>query len=188
MYTTSTSLLGRLRQPGEQEAWVRFVKLYTPLLYSWARRVGLQPEDAADLVQDVLTTLVRKMPEFTYDRDKSFRNWLRTVTLNKWRENWRRHRGAVRQESAVGLSNLADPESIDVLEEAEYQHYLARRALRLMQTEFEPTTWKACWEQVVSGRSGAEVAAELGISEGAAYVGKCRVLRRLREELDGLLD
>ena len=61
----------------------RFVELYTPLLYYWARRVGLRRQDAADLVQDVFTLLVRKLPEFTYDRNKRFRAWLRTVTLNR---------------------------------------------------------------------------------------------------------
>jgi RNA polymerase sigma-70 factor (ECF subfamily) len=57
-----------------------------------------------------------------------------------------------------------------------------------MRAEFESSTWTACWEHVVSGRSAADVAAELGISEGAVYVAKCRVLRRLRQELKGLLD
>ena len=85
MNTTSFSLLERLRTPAEQEAWARFVKLYTPLLFRWARGVGLSSEEASDLVQDVLTLLVQKLPEFSYDRQKSFRGWLRTVMLNKWR-------------------------------------------------------------------------------------------------------
>ncbi len=72
--------------------------------------------------------------------------------------------------------------------EREYHSYLAQPALRLMQSEFQPNTSRACWEQVVGGRSAADVAAELGLSEGAVYVAKCRVLRRLRQELDGLTD
>src|SRR5207248_2374355 len=70
MSQTPVSLLERLRRPGEEAAWMRFVELYTPLLYYWGRRAGLQEPDAADLVQDVLTLLVRKLPEFTYDRHK----------------------------------------------------------------------------------------------------------------------
>src|SRR5438876_4447688 len=91
MHSTPVSLLERLRRPAEPEAWGRFVHLYTPLLYYWSRRAGLQPSDAADLVQDVLTTLVQKLPEFRYDEHKSFRAWLRTVTLNKWRDRRKRH-------------------------------------------------------------------------------------------------
>src|SRR5947209_11513540 len=92
MQTTPPSLLEKLRTPGDQQAWQEFVDLYTPLLYQWARRAGLQDPDAADLLQDVFTSLVQKLPEFHYDRQKSFRAWLRTVTLNQWRDN-RKRRG-----------------------------------------------------------------------------------------------
>src|SRR5947207_15381474 len=87
MTKTPASLLERLRQPFEPEAWSRFVALYTPLIYSWARRVGLQEPDAADLVQDVFVTLLQVLPTFAYDRRQSFRKWLRTVTLNRWRKD-----------------------------------------------------------------------------------------------------
>jgi DNA-directed RNA polymerase specialized sigma24 family protein len=76
MTTTPASLLERLRQPFDQESWGRFVALYTPLIYSWGRRVGLPDPDAADLVQDVFTTLIEVLPSFTYDRQKSFRRWI----------------------------------------------------------------------------------------------------------------
>ena len=90
MHTTPVSLLERLRQPGEQEAWRRFVALYTPLLFFWSRRLGLQDADAADLVQDVLVLLYRKLPGLAYDPRRSFRGWVRTVLLNRWRERQRR--------------------------------------------------------------------------------------------------
>src|SRR5262249_2182105 len=73
MHTTPVSLLERVRRLGEQQAWERFVDMYTPLLYHWACRMGMQQSDAADLVQEVFTVLVAKLPEFVYDRQKSFR-------------------------------------------------------------------------------------------------------------------
>lgn len=186
MNTTSASLLQRLRQPGQSEAWARFVDLYTPLLVYWARRLGLTPEDAHDFVQDVFTTLVEKLPDFTYDRVKSFRGWLRTVALNKWRDHKRR-KALPRAAGPVPLAELAGPDE-EAFWEQEFQQHLTRRALEIMQAEFKPTTWKACWEFVVSGRPAAEVAQELDISENAVYLAKCKVLRRLRQELAGLLD
>src|SRR5690349_13376275 len=54
---TPVSLLERLREPAQEQAWARFVELYTPLLFHWARHIGLQEADAADLVQDVLADL-----------------------------------------------------------------------------------------------------------------------------------
>jgi len=187
MLTTSGSLLEQLRHPGEEAAWARFVKLYTPLIYTWGRRMGVPRQEALDLVQDVLTVLVQKLPNFSYDPDKSFRGWLRTVTLNKLREQMRRRPGAVNASDSF-LDDLARNSGSDTFEEKEYRRHLVRRALHLMQTDFEPTTWKACWEHIVSGRSAAEVGRELGITEGAVYVAKYRVLRRLRENLKGLLD
>jgi RNA polymerase sigma-70 factor, ECF subfamily len=188
MDTTNVSLLERLKLPMDQQSWSRFVDLYTPMIYSWARQVGLQASDAADLVQEVFALLVQKMPEFTYDRHKSFRAWLRTVTLNKWRDHQRRLAARPHQLTGTGLVDVADSDAEGSFSEAEYRQQLVARALELMQDEFKPTTWKACWEFVVAGRPAAEVARALGISENAVHLAKGRVLRRLRKELAGLLD
>ncbi len=188
MNTTSVSLLERLQQPDEHQAWDRFVRLYTPMIYHWGRRVGLQPADAGDLVQEVFAILLRKLPQFSYDGRKSFRGWLKTVTLNKWRDHLRRRHETPLGSAAAELRGLAVPSEVGLFEEAEYRRHLVGRALQVMQADFQPTTWKACWEHVVSGRPAAEVAAELGITVGAVYAAKFRVLERLRQELQGLLD
>ena len=184
MTTTSASLLARLRQPGPEEAWGRFVRLYTPLLNEWARRLGLQEADAADLVQEVFALLVRKLPEFRYDETRSFRGWLRTVLVNLWRNRRTLHRGRPLQESDLPR----EPDGAEVFAEAEYRQRLVERCLELMRADFQPATWKAFWEFHVVGRPAAEVGGELGLSVGAVYMAKSRVLRRLREELEGLLD
>jgi RNA polymerase sigma-70 factor, ECF subfamily len=188
MYTTSVSLLERLRDPVQRDAWTRFVDLYTPLLLHWACRSGLQEADATDLVQDILTTLLQKLPTFEYAQGGSFRRWLKALTLNKWRDRCRRRAVRPAEVSLAGSAEPSDADPAALFEETEYNQRLVARALQVMQTEFRPTTWKACWEHAVSGRSAADVAAELGLTEGAVYVAKSRVLRRLREELRGLLD
>jgi RNA polymerase sigma-70 factor (ECF subfamily) len=185
--STSTSLLERFQQAAGPEAWARFVRLYTPLLFYWARKLGLRDADAADLVQDVFTILVQKLPTFQYDSQKGFRNWLRTVLLNKWRNSLRRKANAPNA-GPEGLSEVADPQDPKELVEAEYRQHLLSHALELMKSEFPVKTWKACWEHVVLGRSAAEVAAELGIVVGTVYVAKARVLSRVRQELSGLLE
>jgi RNA polymerase sigma-70 factor (ECF subfamily) len=185
MNTTSVSLLQRLRRPDEPGAWERFVHLYTPLIYHWACRAGLQQSDAADLVQDVFVLLLRKLPEFDYDRDGSFRAWLRTVTLNLWRTRLRRR--GLPTDPGASPDGVAAPDGVIELAEAEYRDQLVRRALELLRTDFETPTWRAFWECVVNDRPTAEVAAELGMNPGAVRTAKCRVLARLRQELEGLL-
>jgi RNA polymerase sigma-70 factor (ECF subfamily) len=188
MYTTSISLLERLRQPGQQQAWERFVQIYTPLLYYWARHLGLQTQDAADLVQEIFTTLVQKLPEYAYDPNKSFRSWLHTVCLNKWRDLGRRRSEKPLDPKDNVFADLAVNDPTEGFLQSEYARFVLGRALQVMQRDFEPTTWKACWEALVMDRSPADVAAELGIRVGAVYVAKSRVLSRLRQELNGLLD
>ncbi len=143
----------------------------------------MQESDAADLVQEVFALLVRKLPEFAYDRKKGFRNWLRIVLMNKWREIRRRPSPAT---AGDALPEPAAADDVAALAEAEFQRRLAVRALELMRAEFQPATWKACWEHAVAGRPAAEVAAELGMSVNAVYLATGRVLRRLREELADL--
>jgi RNA polymerase sigma-70 factor (ECF subfamily) len=184
---TSSSLLERLRRPADREAWSRFVELYTPLLYYWARQAGLQEADAADLVQEVLTLLFQKLPEFTYDRHKSFRARLHTVTLNKWRE-LRRRRAPAALDGGAALAEVPAADERGALEEAEYRRHLVQLALQALQAEFPATTWKAFQEYVVAGRGAEQVAAELGVRVGTVYAAKSRVLTRLRRELAGLLD
>ena len=188
MLSTSVTLLNRVRRVDDHAAWERFVALYAPLLFRWARRAGLADDDAADLVQDVLLTLLRELPKFQYDAGRSFRGWLKTVTINKHRERQRKRTPAVLDPQAEALAKMADDGELAEFWEAEYRQNLVRKALVIMQAEFEPTTWRACWEHTVSGKTAAEVARELGLSEGAVYVAKSRVLRRLRQELAGLLD
>lgn len=183
---TPPSLLMRLRQPAEHSAWSEFVRLYTPLLYFWARRLGLQGTDADDLVQEAFLTLLRKLPAFTYDPSKSFRGWLRKLLLNVWRAGKRRA-----GPDPVTALDWKEPMAVDTtcaLEESEYRKYVVGQALHIMQTQFEPTTWRACWEYAVRGRPALEVAAELGVSVAVVYSAKCRILRRLRRDLEGLLD
>jgi RNA polymerase sigma factor (sigma-70 family) len=186
MHTTPPSLLEQVRCPDDQQAWRRFVDLYTPLLFSWARRVGLTEEDAADLVQDVFTLLVRKLPEFQYDRSKSFRAWLRAVALNRWRETQRR--GAPPAPAGNAVEELPDAASDEAFWEIDYRREVASRAVQIMRRDFDASTWQAFWGCVVEGRSAVEVGGALGLSPGAVRAAKFRVLYRLRRELDGLMD
>ncbi len=189
MPSTSASLLKRLQSPAQEEgAWEQFVELYAPLIFDWGRQQGLPESDAADLVQEVMAKLVTRLRDFQYNPAKRFRSWLRTITLNAARDMYRRRPA----EAPAALSRLAvaspTPSPSDLFEEQEYRAYLVARAMELLRGSLQRTTYRACWEYVVRGRTAAEIAEELGISINAVYIAKYRVLRRLRQELDGLLD
>ena len=167
MSTTPISLLERLAQPHDAAAWAQFVRLYTPLLFSWAQRTGLQEADAADLLQDVFAVLVVQMPAFRYQPGRSFRGWLRTVLLNRWRALQRKRRPALL--GAEQLDDLAEPADPEPPGEAEERRQLLAGCLGLLQGEFSPVSWQA-------------------FHQTAVYIARSRILRRLRRELAGLLD
>lgn len=133
-----------------------------------------------------MALLVEKLPEFAYDPQQSFRSWLKTVTVNRWRDH-QRQRSLPVAEGADPL-DLASPGQSHIFWETEYRQRLVARALEIMQAEFEEKTWRACWETTVAERSAADVARELGLSVGAVYIAKSRVLSRLREEMSQFLD
>ena len=187
--TTSTGLLERVRAQ-EPDAWRSLVELYGPLVFDWCRRKGLQPEDAADVTQEVFQAVAANIATFRKDRPgDSFRKWLWTITQNKLND-FLRSRGA--QPEATGGSEaqarlLAVPEqsspSDPSARSAADLAPLLARALDSVRAEFEPTTWQAFWQTTVDGRLPADVAADLGVSVNAVYKAKSRVLRRLRELL-----
>jgi len=186
MDTTPVSLLEQLRHSPDEAAWSRLVHLYSPLLFGWARQAGLDAGDAGDLVQDVFVVLLKELPRFEYDPARSFRAWLKTIVLNRWRNQIKRQARAPTYPGDGFLADVPAPDDT-FFEEQEYRRQLLRRALELLRDEFEPATWKAFHEHGMNGRPAAVVAAELAMSVGAVYAAKCRVLGRMREHLRGLL-
>jgi RNA polymerase sigma-70 factor, ECF subfamily len=189
----SSSLLHRV-QSYDPAAWERLVNLYTPLVFRWCRRCGLQPADAADVGQQVFLAVARKVRDFRRNRPGgSFRAWLRAIARNRLRDFFRTAR--TRDARAAGgdafawLEQVAagpDP-SDPTPEDGEEEALLFRRATELMQAEFEERTWQAFWQSAVDGRRAAEVAAGLGMTANAVYLARGRVLRRLREEFADLV-
>jgi RNA polymerase sigma-70 factor (ECF subfamily) len=184
MMSTSETLIGQLREPGNSVAWSRFVHLYSAPLYQWVRRKGLQDADAADVIQQVFGVLVVKLPEFEYDRDRSFRKWLQTITLNIWRNHCRQ------SARSVPLSDALDHQigAGDLFSETDYRRQVLGRAMEIIRPEFSPRTWQAFEEHGLQSKPADEVARELGTTVGAVYAARCRVVGRLRTFLEGMLD
>ena len=192
--SVSSSLLQRLKAESP-EAWRRLVYLFGPTVYQQCRCDGLQEADAGDVVQDVFRAVSTQIGSFRRDRPRdTFRGWLWAITRNKLADYWqdrRKHPEAHGGTDAqIRFANLAANESADsdTPSKPRTSTSLYRRALNLLQSEFEERTWKAFWRVGVDGCTPAEVADEFGMSVKAVYVAKTRVLRRLREELGDLLD
>ena len=190
--TTRASLLLRLRDSEDQEAWVGFVALYEPVAYRLLRRHGLQDADAREVMQDLFMAVSRSIDRWDPARERgSFRGWLRRVLRNLV-INWLKQRG--RRVNAAGGSDLqamlnmlpahAGPETGEF--DQELRRALFHRAADRVRDEVRPVTWQAFWETAVVGTSPAEAAKKLGMEVGAVRVAKCRVLNRLRSAVNEL--
>jgi RNA polymerase sigma-70 factor (ECF subfamily) len=194
MSETSTSLLDRLRLQPDQAAWQRLVDIYTPMVRGWLRQHAMLQQDADDVVQDVLAVVVRKLPQFHREpRTGAFRRWLRSITVNCLRDFWRSKRS---RPVATGDSNLQqmldqmeDPDS-DLSRQWDQEHdrYVTRGLLELIKPKFEASTWQAFQRVALDGVAPDQAAAELGMTVNAIFIAKSRVLSRLREEGEGLID
>jgi len=183
---TRASLLLRLRDPRDEAAWKEFVELYAPLIYSYARKRGLQDADALDLSQEVLGAVAGAVSRLEYDPSRgSFRNWLHTVV---WRRlsNWGRAQRAKPRGSGDAathrlLEQCPAPEGQDEEWQAEWDRRLFTWACEQVRRDVTEVTWQAFWRTAVDGRPGKEVAANLGLSIAAVYLARSRVVARLKE-------
>jgi RNA polymerase sigma factor (sigma-70 family) len=194
MSETSLSLLQRLRAEPDDASWRRLVDLYTPLVQGWLRRQFVQLQDAEDVTQEVLGVVVRELKHFEHNqRTGAFRAWLRTITVNCLRAQWRKRQskaeGIGDSDVARQLDQLEDPSSgLSQVWDLQHDRHVMARLLELIACEFNSTTWQAFERHVLDGQPASDVAAVLGVSVNVVLLAKSRVLRRLRLEAQGLLD
>jgi RNA polymerase sigma-70 factor (ECF subfamily) len=187
--STSTSLLDRVRQR-DGDAWTRLARLYTPLVYRWARQSGLQASDAADVSQDVFLAVSSHIDDFSKEApNATFRGWLWTITRNQIRLFYRKKQG--RPEARGGtdahrlLQDQPEPPEPDFDEsDCVSRRGLVHRALELVRGDFAPQTWQAFFRMAIGGQSAVEVAEQLGMTPAAVRQAKYRVLTRLHDELE----
>ena len=165
-------------------------KLYTPLVYRWARQGGLQSTDAADVVQEVFCSVAGNIDRFRMgEPDSSFRGWLWTIARNEVRLNYRKQGDRPNVVGGTAANNLLQQQA-DLLDQDEEpsgfdaRKSLIYRALQLVRQDFHEQTWQAFWRFTVDEQSAAEIAEDLGMNPAAVRQAKYRVLCRLREELD----
>jgi RNA polymerase sigma-70 factor (ECF subfamily) len=193
MEETRQSLLLRA-QIGEESAWKDLTDLYRPLIIGWLSRQGVPARDREDLSQEVLLSVVKHLPSFQHSGQRgAFRSWLRTILCSRTADYWRALDAAAPASGGSGadaaLQQVADPDSeLNRLWDEEHDRYVLDCLLDLVQEEFEPATLQAFRRLALDGASGAEVAGELGLSVAAVYVAKSRVLARIRQVAEGLID
>jgi RNA polymerase sigma-70 factor (ECF subfamily) len=190
--TTQLSLLQRARA-NDQQAWLRLVALYRPLILFWCRQAHCPTAEVEDVAQEVFAAVASGLGGFRRDRPgDSFRGWLRGITRNQVLLHFRRNQGRPQpeggSEALERLQDVADPLLAPTEDEAVEASQLYRRAVEQVRGEFEEGTWQMFWRTVVEGRSPVALAEEVGVTAATVRQAKSRVLRRLKQEMGELLE
>lgn len=186
---TSASLLDRLQSCPDEASWRRLDDLYRPMIRRWLQRDPSLGNDLDDLVQEVMSVLVRELPAFRRRRAGSFRRWLREVTVHRLQNYYRQRRRqpALLEDSPLGQLAAASSE-LSQRWDQEHDRHVIRRLLELIQDEFQAKTLEAFRRVVFDEVSPAAAAEELGVSVNAVLIARSRVLARLREEAGAFLE
>lgn len=190
---TSTSLLQRALARDNQ-AWASIVKLYAPLVYRWCRKWKLQHDDAENITQEVFVAAFENLNSFSKDRGSGrFRAWLYTIAWRRFLDFIRRRqdgnvgRGGSEAMDMMALTEDANPQEPDISEQEELQ-YLSDRALEFIRSEFSDQDWRAFHNVIMLDQNPQQVADQLGVTVNVVYLAKSRILKRLREYFEGLID
>jgi RNA polymerase sigma-70 factor, ECF subfamily len=189
---TSLTLLDKIRRK-DQVAWERLVSLYTPLVYYWCKRAGLRPPDAEEVGQEVFLAVSRAIGSYHHDQKQdTFRGWMWQITRNKIRDHAPPPggKGIGGSDAQRYLLEMASPGPVEEAESAPAdveRNILFRRAVEMIEVNFEPKTRRAFW-LLISGGKANDVAVELGMSASAVYTAKSKILKCLREEFRGTLE
>jgi RNA polymerase sigma-70 factor (ECF subfamily) len=177
-HATRSSLLLRLSDPADVDAWADFSQRYGGLIRAVLSRAGVNAVDRDDVAQEVTLSIFRAMPNFRYDAEKGrFRAYLKTVVLRAAARNARK------SAPTVG-SGMPDPEVEDQLEEVwerEWRRHHVREALAVVSAELPDGERIVLERYVVAGAPAQQVAHESGWSVDRVYRVKWKLMQRLSE-------
>lgn len=184
---TRHSLLVRV-QRDDSDAWSEFAKIYRPVIYRLVRRRGWQDADAQDVAQQVLIKVSAALTRFQPDHTRArFRTWLTTVCHNTLIDELRRRKpDAPAGDPAAALGRVADPLESEVTEDElsiEHRRQVFRWAAARTKHAFEDSTWHAFWLTAVDGIDVKQTAHQLGMSIGAVYTARSRVMQFMKQQV-----
>ena len=175
---TPPSLLIRLRDPQDRNAWQTFTDVYSPLVYNFCRMRKLQPSDAADVTQEVLLRIAKAIPRFEYDRKQGmFRDWVARIVNNEV------HRHFKNNNSLTSLASDWDAPDAQEQWNEHFENHIFHTAIERCRSNFAPETWVLFDQSWLKKRPVKEVAMENEVDVANVYVARSRILKRLRYEV-----
>ncbi|MCA9175436.1 MAG: sigma-70 family RNA polymerase sigma factor [Planctomycetales bacterium] len=183
----------RLPNAADAAAWEEFAEIYGPIVYRMGLGHGMQPADAEDVVQEVLCSVAKSVPQWLERADRGkFRAWLlrisRNTAINFLTRRATRPLGAGGEDAARELAELAAADDLSRQFDLEYRREVFTRAAEQVRNLVNEPTWQAFWMTHVEGVSIADAATRIGVSVGSIYVSRSRVMARMQEFVQKAMD
>lgn len=184
--TTRASLLIKLQNTGDVEAWEKFVTIYAPVLYRTARKMNLQPADADNVVQEVLLVVAKSVGLWLKRSDRGrFTNWLVRIARNKavdllTRRATKPLKPNAHLDEQLLDRNLKGESEAELQLDREYRWELFNQAAREAKKKVSEQTWNAFWMTTVDGVSIEGAAQVLKVQPSVIYLSRCRVMERIK--------
>jgi RNA polymerase sigma factor (sigma-70 family) len=179
MDQTRSTLLVRLRDLTDRQAWATFDRLYRPMIVGYARARGLPQADADDVGQQCAQAVLEQIGGYAHAG--SFRAWLRSIAEHKIADLFRRRREVPIGSSPPGARETAAGPDPAQLWDRHWDQAHLRFCAEAVRHEVADDTYAAFVGYALDGRPAAAVAASLGMTTNQVYVSKHRVLQRLRD-------
>ncbi|MFH1417663.1 MAG: sigma-70 family RNA polymerase sigma factor [Planctomycetota bacterium] len=188
METTRASLLVRIKDRHDTEAWRMFDAIYRPMLYRFSVSRGLDHAQAEDVVQQCMVAVNSHINSFEYDPRKGrFKGWLRTMVNNRIR-NLARDRHEQLAESQDFRRGQQCEQSPEELFDKLWMDEHLKHCLLMIREEVEDATFRAFSCYVIEEQPVEKVCEELGITANRLYKIKWRLTQKLSEKMKELLE
>ncbi len=184
-FNTRITLLQKLKDRRDDEAWNDFYSYYAPYIKSLIRRFLSREEDVEDCSQIILVSIWQSLPTFNYDPGKGrFRSWLITISRNKVNSYLHKTiRENEKRSSFIDNESIEIPENqFDVVALEEWQNYISGLAWKNIASQFnEPSL--DIFKRALSGTSNKDIAQQLNMNANTVAVYKKRVRIAMKQEI-----
>ena len=181
-WNTRESLLIRAANPDDHEAFEEFAYYYKNFFKMVFSKLGVSPDQAGDLEQELLIKLWKDIGKFDMNReDSNFRGWLSVVIRHEVYRFFRKNKKEVELKDSL-LADDANESEIDRLIEEEWKAYIITLAIEKMKSHFDGKAMEL-FQLTLDGKGTSEIAETLNIAENSVYVLRSRVKSRFQNEI-----
>lgn len=193
-YMTRVTLLEKVRDLKDDQAWSEFLNLYRDYIYAVIRSMNIAPHDADDIMQQVSLRLFKSLERYEYDPSRGkFRNWIAVVAKNEVIQFIRKRKQELkvfdpsRELNELDYLDQICLSEIDLIAKEEWDVFTANLALDKVKTQFSESVF-SIFLRHLDGESPTEIAEESDMKRQTVYKYISRVKLCFIEELNTIKD